>query len=537
MLSMMGSYSTGGAPPLDVSAPGLATFPSAVAEPEHPWLLEIIDHLPYFVSLQDLNGRFVFSNLPHTRLLGMADRSEVIGRTRSDFIPLALAQALSARDRIVLESGQAVYGQLENVSGPEEQPRWLAISRIPLTNQRGEICALLSVSQDETTTQHTEASLRQMEALYRTLIEGLPQRVFFKSPESAFVSVNATFAKDLGQTPAGLIGKTDFDLFPRELAEKYRADDQRVMQSRKPEILEEANISEGNERVVEVVKAPVTDTDGRLLGLLGIFTDITDRKRAAEKLKAFARQLQRSNRELEDFAYVASHDLQEPLRKVVVFGSRLHSKYGTTLGAEGQDYLERMLKATTRMQSLINDLLTFARVTTKAQPFARVDLGAVATEVLVDLETRIEQVGGKVQVETLPTLEADPLQMRQLLQNLIGNGLKFRRPNVPPVVTLSAHLIRTPKCFRSAQSAGGMWEITVADNGIGFEEKYGERIFQVFQRLHNRTEYDGSGIGLAVCRKIAERHGGAITAEGHPGTGARFIIHLPAAQPPGAPSL
>jgi light-regulated signal transduction histidine kinase (bacteriophytochrome) len=171
------------------------------------------------------------------------------------------------------------------------------------------------------------------------------------------------------------------------------------------------------------------------------------------------------------------------------------------------------------MSRLIDDLLSFSRVTTHARPFSRVDLAATARDVIEDLELQAAQAGGRVEVGPLPEVEADPVQMRQLFQNLVGNALKFRRPGVPPVGRVAA-----------APAPDG-WVVTVADNGIGFEDRHAARIFQVFQRLHGRDEYDGTGVGLAICRKIVDRHGGTITARGRPGEGATFVVALPARPP------
>jgi len=250
-------------------------------------------------------------------------------------------------------------------------------------------------------------------------------------------------------------------------------------------------------------------------GAVLIARDIRGRKRTEEELRAFTVKLQQSNRELEDFAYVASHDLQEPLRKIQAFGDRLKARYAEALTSEGIDYLNRMQSAAGRMQSLINDLLVFSRITTKAQPFAPVDLGVIAREVVHDLEVRIHQSGGEVIVGDLPTVDADALQMRQLLQNLVGNGLKFHKPDVPPRVEVSGNAVNEHV------------QIVVSDNGIGFDEKYAERIFTMFERLHGRAAYEGTGIGLAICRKIAQRHGGDIRAQSSPGEGARFVVTLP----------
>ncbi len=252
--------------------------------------------------------------------------------------------------------------------------------------------------------------------------------------------------------------------------------------------------------------------------------EIAERRRAEAELQTYAARLERSNRELESFAYIASHDLKEPLRKIQVFGERLVAKYGDVLDERGRDYLARMQNAATRMQALIDGLLVYSRVTTKAQPFVTVDLNAVVREVLDDLEVRIEQLQARVEVGELPTVEADPLQMRQLFQNLIGNALKFHREGVAPVVRVRSEPLN---------GSEGQYRIMVEDNGVGFDEKYADRLFQVFQRLHGRSEYEGTGIGLAICRKIIERHGGSITAQSAPDRGATFVVTLPLKQPRG----
>jgi light-regulated signal transduction histidine kinase (bacteriophytochrome) len=212
--------------------------------------------------------------------------------------------------------------------------------------------------------------------------------------------------------------------------------------------------------------------------------------------------------------------LQEPLRKIKTFGDRLKVTCSHALTEQGVDYLERMQNATRRMQALIEDLLTLSRVTTKGQPFVVVDLTQITQEVLSDLEVRIQQTQAYVEVGELPLIHADPLQMRQLLQNLIGNALKFHAPGKVPMVKIYGEKFDTEDAVEFCQ-------IIVEDNGIGFDEKYLDRIFNVFQRLHGRSEYEGTGIGLAICRKIVERHNGSICAQSTPGQGSRFIVILP----------
>lgn len=272
--------------------------------------------------------------------------------------------------------------------------------------------------------------------------------------------------------------------------------------------------------------------EGKAVRFLGSLMDITERKQIEEKLKIFTAKLERSNRELQDFASVASHDLQEPLRKIQAFGDRLKTKYHDSIGVDGRDYVERMQSAAGRMQTLINDLLTFSRVETKAQPFVTVDLTIVAQEVLSDMEIQIERASAVIEVEELAIIEADPLQIRQLMQNLIGNSLKYRQKGKTAVIKIRGHFIKNRHYPTGAEPSqdSELYQIEVEDNGIGFDEKYLDRIFTVFQRLHGRQEFKGTGVGLAVCRKLVERHGGQITARSKPGYGATFMVTLPVKQ-------
>jgi light-regulated signal transduction histidine kinase (bacteriophytochrome) len=247
--------------------------------------------------------------------------------------------------------------------------------------------------------------------------------------------------------------------------------------------------------------------------------EVAERLRAEANLNEALDKLKRSNEALEQFAYVASHDLQEPLRKIRAFGDMLAEDCGDQLSEDGQDYMRRMLNATRRMQQLIGDLLALSRVTTKGKPFAPVDMNEVLRDVVSDLDARIRDTDGRVDVGVLPTIDADETQMRQLFQNLVGNALKFHREGEEPWVKVDVR-----------GDVDGSCRFVVEDNGIGFDEKYSDRIFGVFQRLHGRQEYEGSGIGLSVCRKIAERHNGAIEVRSRPGEGSVFTITLPREQ-------
>jgi signal transduction histidine kinase/streptogramin lyase len=233
-------------------------------------------------------------------------------------------------------------------------------------------------------------------------------------------------------------------------------------------------------------------------------------------------RLEQSNRDLEHFAYVASHDLQEPLRKIQAFSDRVVKAYAPKLDDQGRDYLSRMSGAAARMQRLIDDLLSLSRITTKANRMETIALDELANDVLTDLEFRLHSTHGRVDFEALPRITGDPVQLRQIFLNLIGNALKFHRPGEAPVVRVSV-------AYPDADTV----EIRFDDNGIGFEKKDAERVFLPFQRLHGRTEFEGTGIGLTICQKIAERHGGTIRAESVPGKGSRFIVTLPIHGPVG----
>ncbi|OGL21828.1 hypothetical protein A2707_00545 [Candidatus Saccharibacteria bacterium RIFCSPHIGHO2_01_FULL_45_15] len=276
-----------------------------------------------------------------------------------------------------------------------------------------------------------------------------------------------------------------------------------------------------NTHFIEETRRQVVELDRLRIQLQAANEALETRvKRRTAQLEVTNLNLQRSNQELQDFAYVASHDLQEPLRKIQAFGTILQDEYAETLG-EGGDYLVRMRSAAARMSTLIEDLLAFSRVTTHAKEHAEIDLTTIIGEVLEDLEARIGDTHGTVSVGKLPKIHADPMQMRQLFQNLIGNALKFHRPDIPPNVIIESTIIKP------TSNSNGTYEIRVSDNGVGFDEKYLDRIFAVFQRLHGRDSYEGTGIGLAVCRKIVERHNGEITATSTPGKGSTFIIRLP----------
>lgn len=391
---------------------------------------------------------------------------------------------------------------------------------------------ILLCIQDMTERKQIETALRESEEMFRSIVSTAQEGVWLLDAEAKTSYVNQRMADMLGYNADEMIGCSLFDF----MDEAARQDAEQNFERRRQGIQEQHDFrfrrKNGTDLWAIVSPNPMVRSDGKFLGVLGMITDITERKQAEEEMKQFTAKLEQSNQELQDFAFVASHDLQEPLRKIQAFGDRLQLKYGEALTPEGQDYLARMQRAAQRMQTLINDLLSFSRITTQAQPFVQLNLCDIVQNVLSDLEIQIQRVNAQIRLDDLPTIEADPRQMQQLFQNLISNALKFHQPNQPCIVTIRCEYLKESlSSLTDSASTSTLCQILVQDNGIGFDEKYLERIFTMFQRLHGRNEYEGTGVGLAVCRKIVERHHGYITATSTPGKGAIFIVTLPMEQP------
>jgi signal transduction histidine kinase len=330
---------------------------------------------------------------------------------------------------------------------------------------------------------------------------------------------NQSFFRTFRVSAEDTLGETLFDLgdgqwnIPalRALLKERLVDERELFD------LDVDHVFPGVGRRIMLVNARLVNRGRNLpLVILLAIEDVTEQRFSARRLAAQHRELQRSNAALSEFAFVASHDLQEPLRKILSFGERLETSAGSSLQGNARHYLERMLNAAARMRTLVSDVLTYSQVAVRTEPFTPTDLGAIAREVVLDLEATVTENDAHIDVGALPIIEADALQMRQLLQNLLGNALKFRRRDVKSVVQLHA-----------LESGDGFCTIAVTDNGIGIREEHREKIFRMFERLHNRAQYDGSGIGLAICRRIVERHGGSIAVTGTTGGGTTFSVTLP----------
>jgi PAS domain S-box-containing protein len=415
--------------------------------------------------------------------------------------------------------------------GADGSYRWFLGRAMPRGGDSGMITCWLGTCTDIDDQKRVQEELRRSEERFRLLAEAIPHKIWMADARGEVNYLNKSWLDYSGLTVEDVdrrgwlraVHPADCDAtveqWTRTVAEGgYLEIEQRLRRG-----------ADGAYRWHLVRGAPLRDETGRIIQWIGTVTDIDDQRRQAELIERLVREqtseLHRSNRQLEQFASVASHDLQEPLRKIQAFGDRLQAKCGPSLGKQGKEYLDRILNSAARMRNLINDLLAYSRVATRSAPLMPVDLEAIAREVVSDLEGLIQLTGGHVELGPLPTIQADPLQVRQLFQNLIGNGLKFHYPERPPTVRVTARAVDAPADL--AGTPGIPWyEIAIEDNGIGFEEIDLDRIFQVFQRLHGRGDYEGTGMGLAICREIVERHRGRITARSMPGQGATFLVTL-----------
>ncbi|OQP66001.1 hypothetical protein A3860_15545 [Niastella vici] len=290
----------------------------------------------------------------------------------------------------------------------------------------------------------------------------------------------------------------------------------------------EIKTNDGSLKRIETSGKLFYDSEGNWIKTIGTTRDITRLHLYQSNLEEKIKDLDRSNKELEEFAYVASHDMNEPLRKITTFIERLESKYKNELGADGKLYLTRIAASVENMRHLIDTLLEFSRTARSNQPFTAVDLNSILKEVQTDLELKIEETVSAIHTDALPVIEAIPSQMKQLFDNLLNNSIKFRKPDSHPNITIRCLRLSRRQKEQHHLDTGNTWfRIDFADNGIGFEPEYRERIFQIFQRLHGKTEYPGSGIGLAICKKIIDQHKGLIYATGEPDNGATFTIILP----------
>jgi signal transduction histidine kinase len=547
------------AAPIHVPEPGLWGRPAGVpprrrerpkGRPRRPALppAQVLDELlaqaEAGVLVADVGGRTVRGNPAAERLLGIGSAGVPMASWAAGITFLS-ADGVTPYPADELPLAQALRGEtpadVEVLVRRDraDEGTWLRLGGRPLLDPVGSVRGALVVCRDVTAAR----ALRESAALYQSLLDSLPVGVFRKDLDGRFTFANERFCAALGRPLEVILGRTDADFFPPELAAKYRADDLQILETGETlEEIEEHDTTHcwpagcrctlaGNAadepgpdshlRYVHVLLVPVRDAAGRPVGTQGAFWSATPHLRAERRLRQTLDELQRANAELarsnaylEEFAYAASHDLQEPLRQVTQFSQLLLRRYQGRLDTDADDFIGFAVDGARRMQALINGLLAYSRVSTRGRPPVETDSARAFEQAVANLQTAVQESGARVRAGRLPVVRADASQLVQLFQNLIGNALKFRGDQPPRIVV-------------RARRRGGVWRFAVTDNGIGIDPNYHERIFVLFQRLHTRAEFPGTGIGLALCKKIVERHGGRIWVESEPGRGSTFCFTLP----------
>jgi PAS domain S-box-containing protein len=477
--------------------------------------------------MKSRDGRLVYMNEPFCRRFGIS-REDWLGKTEFELFPPEVAEPVRQQDLEVLAGDEIIQG-VESVPMPDGQEGHWLVYKFPLRDTSG-TKYLAGMALDITQQKRAEAQLRETTMLYQTVLNSANYAIFSTEPGGTIRLFNKAAERQLGYSAEEVIGKMsplqfhekeEIEQRAREMSEELG----RPVTANREVFLLNSRIGAAEEREWTFVRkdgsrypvrlsiSAVVDPEGNLNGFMGVVSDITEQKQVQEALDRQTQELQRSNAELEQFAYVASHDLQEPLRMVVSYLQLLERRYGANLQGDAHEFIGYAVDGAMRMQMLINDLLDYSRLGTRSKPFTLVDCNKMVFNVLRNLEVALDEAKAEVRVESLPTVQGDASQITRLFQNLIGNAVKFH-DKMQPLVEVSV------------EERPGEWLFCVRDNGIGIAPEHRDRIFAVFQRLHARAEYAGTGIGLAVCKKIVERHGGQIWVESKPGQGSAFYFTI-----------
>lgn len=466
----------------------------------------IIDATPHMIFVKDDQGKFLMANEATAQFYNLAP-SEMEGHFDSEQqFTKDVLDYFDWQDKQVFENGETIQfpeTKLTNLSTGETV--WIQTIKKPISDESGAGRNVLGVAMDITEIKEAKEKLRESEQLYREIARNLPKAaMFIFDRELRYI---------LAEGPlVGTISKPKTEIEGRALYETIRETERERVESVYRKILEgESSESEQSffGRSLKVYHIPIRNEDGDIIYGMVMILDITDLKDTQKELEKRAYELQRSNEELERFAYVASHDLQSPLRTIASYLQLLEMRYKDKLDKEAMEFVDFSVNGAKRMQAVIQELLNYSKISSVRKPFIKTNTGSIVVEVLKTLESHIKQTQGEIEVGDLPDIFCEPNQMFQLFQNLIDNGLKFVKDKKP--------VIRINATERENE-----WEFTVSDNGIGIKDEYREKIFQIFQRLHSQAEYPGTGVGLAICKKIVEIHGGRMWVESIVGEGTTF---------------
>jgi len=497
----------------------------------------LMDNFPDTIYFKDVKSRFLFVNKAQRDVLGVKTMQEAYGKTDFDFFTPEHAKAAYEDEQRIIKTKKPLVSKVEQIRRADGQYRWVTATKEPIIDERGKVVGIVGISRDISELKTVQEALIESEEKLQQIVEFAPDGIFTIEKDGTIASCNTALTHITGYAKNELCG-VDFVKLP------FLTDSEEIKYLSQIEFSITGNVLKSFEQLCKrkdganiwlEMHVSSLRRHGNQMALLVLTRDVTERKLAEEalkevylaieqrvdelaklkeKLEATNKLLQQSNSDLENYTYVVSHDLKAPLRAIKAFSTFLVEDYGGKLDENAQEYLQRIVNAVNNMDEMIEDLLLLSRVGRKFMEVEEVDLNQLVNEILADIEPTINKHKGKVVCANLPKLRIQHVWLKQLFMNLIDNGLKFNKSETPAVEI-------------TCEEKDGMYQFQVKDNGIGIDKKYHDRIFSIFERLHTREEYEGTGIGLTTCKKIVQQFGGKIWVESEEGKGSTFLFTIP----------